>query len=152
MENLPYKNGIQKKYLIINWWNLNITLQGTIGSFKGYIMTDTFFFFREEASWTKEVEFTERQRPLSCCKHDSANDFEAEIGSSFTCVKFSDFSSSDYRFFLNFRKKELLSLYYFFRVFHISISWQSFTRIWVSASLLKSPELISVFSPILTLQ
>ena len=33
------------------------------------------------------------------------------------------------------------------RVFHISISWWSFTEVWVTASLLKSPGLFSVFWP-----
>ena len=33
------------------------------------------------------------------------------------------------------------------RVFHISISWWFFTGVWVTASLLKSPELVSVFWP-----
>ena len=31
------------------------------------------------------------------------------------------------------------------RVFHISVSWWSFIRVWVTASLLKSPGLFSVF-------
>ena len=30
-------------------------------------------------------------------------------------------------------------------IFHISVSWWSFTRVWVTASLLKSPGLFSVF-------
>ena len=38
---------------------------------------------------------------------------------------------------------------YFFRVFHISISWWFFTGVWVTVSLLKSPELCSVFWPLL---
>ena len=37
---------------------------------------------------------------------------------------------------------------YFSRVFHISISWWFFTGVWVTASLLKSPGLVSVFWPI----
>ena len=54
----------------------------------------------------------------------------------------------------------LLELYYYFygyyyyyyyylliRVFHISVSWRSFTGVWVIASLLKSPGLFSVFWP-----
>ena len=36
---------------------------------------------------------------------------------------------------------------YSFRVFHITISWWFFTWVWVTASLLKSPGLFSVFSP-----
>ena len=36
---------------------------------------------------------------------------------------------------------------YSFRVFHISVSWWSFTGVWVTASLLKSPGLSSVFWP-----
>ena len=35
---------------------------------------------------------------------------------------------------------------YSFRVFHISISWWLFTGVWVTASLLKSPGLFSVFN------
>ena len=37
--------------------------------------------------------------------------------------------------------------YYSSRVFHISISWWFFTGVWVTASLLKSPGLVSVFWP-----
>ena len=36
---------------------------------------------------------------------------------------------------------------YSFRVFHIRVSWWSFTGFWVTASLLKSPGLFSVFWP-----
>ena len=39
--------------------------------------------------------------------------------------------------------------YLLIRVFHISVSWWSFTRVWVRASLLKSPGLFSVFWPFL---
>ena len=38
---------------------------------------------------------------------------------------------------------------YSFRVFHISVSWWFFTGVWVTASLLKSPGLLSVFWPFL---
>ena len=41
---------------------------------------------------------------------------------------------------------------YSLRVFHISVSWWSFTGVWVTASLLKSPELFSVFWPISIIQ
>ena len=41
----------------------------------------------------------------------------------------------------------LLLLLLLFRVFHISISWWSSTGVWVTASLLKSPGLFSVFWP-----
>ena len=41
----------------------------------------------------------------------------------------------------------LLLLLYTFRVFHTSISWWFFTEVWVTASLLKSPGLFSVFWP-----
>ena len=37
--------------------------------------------------------------------------------------------------------------YYSSRVFHISISWWFFTRVWVTANLLKSPGLVSEFWP-----
>ena len=44
-------------------------------------------------------------------------------------------------------------LYYYFsiliRVFHISVSWWFFAGVWVTASLLKSPGLFSVFWPFL---
>ena len=36
-------------------------------------------------------------------------------------------------------------MYYLLRVFHIRFSWWSFTEVWVTASLLKSPGLFSVF-------
>ena len=42
-----------------------------------------------------------------------------------------------------------LSLFYSLRVFHISVSCWSFTEVRVTASLLKSPGLFSVFWPIL---
>ena len=44
-----------------------------------------------------------------------------------------------------------MRLYYYyllpFRVFHISVSWWFFPGVWVTASLLKSPGLFSVFWP-----
>ena len=45
------------------------------------------------------------------------------------------------------RSRLLLLLLLFIRVFHISVSWWSFTGDWVTASLLKSPGLFSVFWP-----
>ena len=41
----------------------------------------------------------------------------------------------------------IITIIYSFRVFHISVSWWSFTGVWVTASLLKSPGLFSVFWP-----
>ena len=46
----------------------------------------------------------------------------------------------------------MVSYYYYYyflliRIFHISVSWWSFTGDWVTASLLKSPGLFSVFWP-----
>ena len=38
--------------------------------------------------------------------------------------------------------------YYSLRVFHINVRWWSFTEVWMTASLLKSPGLFSVFWPI----
>ena len=40
---------------------------------------------------------------------------------------------------------------YSFRVFHISVSWWFFTGVWVTASLLKSPGLVSGFWPFLAM-
>ena len=40
---------------------------------------------------------------------------------------------------------------YSLRVFHFSVSWWSFTGVWVTASLLKSPGLFSVFCPFSTM-
>ena len=40
-----------------------------------------------------------------------------------------------------------LYYYYYYRVFHISVSWWFFTGVWVTASRLKSPGLVSVFWP-----
>ena len=37
--------------------------------------------------------------------------------------------------------------YYSFRAFHISVSWWFLTGVWVTASLLRSPELVSGFWP-----
>ena len=42
--------------------------------------------------------------------------------------------------------------YYSLGVFHISVSWWSFTRVWETASHLKSPGLSSVFWPISIIQ
>ena len=39
----------------------------------------------------------------------------------------------------------IIIIIYSFRVFHISISWWFFTGVWVTASLLKSPGLVSGF-------
>ena len=41
----------------------------------------------------------------------------------------------------------IIIIIYSSRVFHISISWWFFTGVWVKASLLKSPGLVSVFWP-----
>ena len=41
----------------------------------------------------------------------------------------------------------IIIIIYSLRVFHISFSWGSFTGVWVTASLLKSPGLFSVFWP-----
>ena len=41
----------------------------------------------------------------------------------------------------------IIIIVYCFRVFHISISWWFFTEVWVTASLLKSPGIVSVFWP-----
>ena len=57
-------------------------------------------------------------------------------------------------FFNSLTRSRYLSLFTFFqfysvvnsfRVFHISVSWCSFTEVWVTTSLLKSPGLFSVF-------
>ena len=37
--------------------------------------------------------------------------------------------------------------YQYFRIFHISVSWWFFTGVWVTASLLKPPGLVSLFWP-----
>ena len=44
-----------------------------------------------------------------------------------------------------------LIYYYSLQAFHTSVNWLSFTGVWVTASLLKSPGLSSVFWTILTL-
>ena len=44
----------------------------------------------------------------------------------------------------------IIIIIYFLRVFHISVSWWSFTEVWVKASLPKSLGLFSVFGPIST--
>ena len=40
----------------------------------------------------------------------------------------------------------------FFEIFYPSLNWWSFIGVWVTASLLRSPELVSVFWPISTIQ
>ncbi len=41
----------------------------------------------------------------------------------------------------------IIIIIYSFRVFHISVSWWFFTGVWVTASLLRSPGLVSGFWP-----
>ena len=41
----------------------------------------------------------------------------------------------------------IIIIIYTLRVFHIGVSWWSFTEVWVTASILKSPGLFSVFWP-----
>ena len=45
----------------------------------------------------------------------------------------------------------IIIIIYSFRAFHISVSWWSFTGVWVTASLLKSPGLVSGFWPFLAM-
>ena len=45
----------------------------------------------------------------------------------------------------------IILLLYSFRVFHISVSWWSFTGVWETASLLKSPGFVSGFWPFLAM-
>ena len=72
------------------------------------------------------------------------------VSLSLSCFIFFQFSS-EIQVFIQYLLLLLSLLYYSLWVFHISISWWSFTRIWVTASLLKSPGLLSVFWPILTM-
>ena len=53
-----------------------------------------------------------------------------------------------FQFLAQFPVDHLSPYYYYYflvRVFHISVSWWFFTGIWLTASLLKSPGLLSVF-------
>ena len=45
---------------------------------------------------------------------------------------------------------DIIIIIYSFRVFHISVNWWFYTGVWVTASLLKSPGLVSGFWPFLT--
>ena len=45
----------------------------------------------------------------------------------------------------------IIIIIYSFRVFHISVNWWFFTGVWVTASLLKSPGLVSGFWPFLVM-
>ena len=45
----------------------------------------------------------------------------------------------------------LYHYFYSLRVFHMSVSWWSFTAVWMTASHLTSPWLFSIFWPILTM-
>ena len=61
-----------------------------------------------------------------------------------------------YTYFLHIKELEknvfflliIIIIIHFLRVFHISVSWWSFTEVWVTASLRKSPGLFSVLWPI----
>ena len=46
-----------------------------------------------------------------------------------------------------FQYSQIIIIIYSFRVFHISVTWWFFTGVWVTASLLKSPGLVSRFWP-----
>ena len=57
------------------------------------------------------------------------------------------------RMFIRSLRKLFVNLFeiiiiYSLRIFHICVNWWSFTGVWVTASLLKSPGLFSVFWPI----
>ena len=52
---------------------------------------------------------------------------------------------------LTFHKVSYSSEVYSFRVFHISINWWFYTGVWVTASLIKSPGLVSGFWPFLAM-
>ena len=55
---------------------------------------------------------------------------------------------SFYAIFVSIITKPTLAIFFLhIRVFHISVSWWFFTGVWVTASLLKSPGLFSVFWP-----
>ena len=63
---------------------------------------------------------------------------------------FSSLARSKYLSFfsLSFNSRQVHNYnYLLIRVFHISVSWWSFTGVWVIANLLKSPGLFSVFLP-----
>ena len=45
----------------------------------------------------------------------------------------------------------IIIIIYSFRVFHISVNWWFYTGVWVTASLLKSPGLVSGFWPFLAM-
>ena len=49
------------------------------------------------------------------------------------------------------RGSKFVIIIYSLRIFHISVKWRSFTEVWVTASLLKSPGLFSVLWPSSTL-
>ena len=52
-----------------------------------------------------------------------------------------------YHLFVWSKSNFLLIIIYSFSVFHISVSWWFFTGVWMTASLLKSPGLVSGFWP-----
>ena len=47
--------------------------------------------------------------------------------------------------------RQIIIIIYSFWVFHISVSWWFFTGVWVTASLFKSPGLVSGFWPFLAI-
>ena len=49
-------------------------------------------------------------------------------------------------FFNSLARSKYYYYYYYLRVFHVRVSWWSFTGVWVTTSLLKSPGLFSGFS------
>ena len=68
-----------------------------------------------------------------------------KVSNSFSFLAYSLMSSKCIRWLIF--SCDFWSFIYSFKVFHISVSWWFFTGVWVKATLLKSPGLVSVFWP-----
>ena len=69
------------------------------------------------------------------------------IGIIVTCMFHSFFNSLARSRYLSFFSHSFSFILWSLWAFHISVSWRSFTWVWVTANLLKSPGLFSIFRP-----
>ena len=74
------------------------------------------------------------------------------IGITVTFMCHSFFNSQARSRYLSFFSHSFSFIIYSFRVFHLSVSWWFFSGVWVTASLLKFPGLVSGFWPFSAMQ
>ena len=96
----------------------------------------------------------------SFCSHILTQNCFASFANTFlfysSCIQYHFYYHDNYfllfsLYFSLFPFIFIIIIIYSFRVFPISVSWWFFTGVWVTASLLKSPGLVSVYWPIATI-